>query len=147
VREIRQTQNIPQREELTFSVRCDGATAELLRPMQPYFTQMARATAADLGPKAGAPEVPASRTLAGRTGPLEVHVDVSRFIDKKAERKRLEKDRDSLARQIASIETKLANKNFVEKAPAEVVDQQRAKLDELRSQMASVEAAYAKLRS
>jgi valyl-tRNA synthetase len=74
-----------------------------------------------------------------------VHVDVSRFIDTKAECKRLEKDRENLAKQIASIETKLANKNFVERAPAEVVDQQRAKLDELRGQLASVEAALKKL--
>ncbi|HEY3393752.1 MAG TPA: class I tRNA ligase family protein, partial [Lacipirellulaceae bacterium] len=145
VREIRQTQNIQQREELTFSVRCDGATAGLLRPMQPYFTQMARATAIEVGPNSGAPQVAASRTLAGRHGPIEVHVDVSRFIDTKAERKRLEKERDNLLKQIGSIESKLANKNFVEKAPAEVVDQQRAKLDELRSQLASVEAALKKL--
>jgi valyl-tRNA synthetase len=145
VREIRQTQNIPQREELSFSVRCDRATAELLRPMQPYFAQMARATATDVGANAGAPDVAASRTLAGRTGPLEVHVDVSRFIDKKAECKRLEKDRENLRKQISSIEGKLANKNFVEKAPAEVVDQQRAKLDELRAQLTSVESALMKL--
>jgi valyl-tRNA synthetase len=145
VREIRQTQNIPQREELTFFVRCDEATAELLRPMQPYFTQMARATATELGPSAGAPDVTASRTLAGRTGPLEVHVDVSRFIDTKAEHKRLEKDRENLGKQIGSIESKLANKNFVEKAPRDVVNQQRAKLDELRGQLASIESALAKL--
>jgi valyl-tRNA synthetase len=145
VREIRQTQNIQQREELTFSVRCDNATAELLRPMQPYFTQMARATATELGPNAGVPDVAASRTLAGRHGPMEVHVDVSRFIDTKAERKRLEKERDNLVKQIGSIEGKLANKNFVERAPAEVVDQQRAKLDELRGQLTSIEAALKKL--
>jgi valyl-tRNA synthetase len=145
VREIRQTQNIPQREELTFSVRCDAATAELLRPMQPYFTQMARATAIDIGPHAVAPEVAASRTLAGRHGPMEVHVDVSRFIDTKAERKRLEKERENLTKQIGSIEGKLANKNFVEKAPADLVTQQRAKLDELRGQLTSIGAALKKL--
>jgi valyl-tRNA synthetase len=145
VREIRQTQNIPQREELTFSVRCDAATAELLRPMQPYFTQMARATATDIGPHAVAPEVAASRTLAGRHGPMEVHVDVSRFIDTKAERKRLEKERENLTKQIGSIEGKLTNKNFVEKAPADLVTQQRAKLDELRGQLTSIGAALKKL--
>jgi valyl-tRNA synthetase len=74
-----------------------------------------------------------------------VHVDVSRFIDTKAERKRLEKDRDNIIKQISSIEGKLTNKNFVEKAPADVVDQQRAKLDELRGQLASIASALAKL--
>ena len=54
VREIRQSQNIPQREDLTFTVRCDRATANLLQPMQPYFTQMARSTATAWGPDAHA---------------------------------------------------------------------------------------------
>ena len=44
VREIRNRQNIPFKEELRFSVACDVATAKLLRPMQPYFAQMANAT-------------------------------------------------------------------------------------------------------
>ena len=48
VREIRQSQNIPQ-GRIAFTVRCDGATADLLQPMQPYFTQMAHATATALG--------------------------------------------------------------------------------------------------
>jgi valyl-tRNA synthetase len=89
--------------------------------------------------------VTASRKLAGGTGPLDGNVDVSRFIDKKAQHTRLEKDRENLGKQIGSIESKLANKNFVEKAPRDVVNQQRAKLDELRGQLASIESALAKL--
>jgi valyl-tRNA synthetase len=147
IREIRQTQNIPQREDITFTVRCDIATTELLQPMQPYFTQMARATASAWGPQAEPPVTAASRTLAGQNGPIEVHVDVSRFIDVGAERKRLEKERDNVTKQIASIDSKLANKNFVDRAPAEVVQQQRDKLAELRAQLASLEAAQKKLGS
>ncbi len=107
--------------------------------MQPYFAQMAHATATQFGPAAEAPGVPISFPLTGRHGPMEVHVDVSRFIDVTAERKRLEKDRDNLTKQIASIDAKLGNKGFVDKAPAEVVRQQRDKLEELRGQLASVD--------
>jgi valyl-tRNA synthetase len=145
VREIRQSQNIPQREDLTFAVRCAGATANLLQPMQPYFTQMARATATAWGPDTIAPDVVASRTIAGQQGTIEVHIDVSRFIDVGAERKRLEKDRENIAKQITSINGKLSNKGFVDRAPAEVVRQQRDKLAELRGQLASVELALGKL--
>jgi len=146
-REVRQSQNIAMKEELTFTVRCDDATASLLRPMQPYFTQMARATATECGPNATVPKIAASRTLVGRHGPIEVHVDVSRFIDVAAERKRLEKERDNLAKQISGIDGKLANKAFVAKAPAEVVQQQRDKLAELRRQMDSIASALGKLES
>jgi valyl-tRNA synthetase len=147
VREARQRQNIPFKEELTFTVRCDEPTAKLLTPMQPYFAQMARATAAGIGPKAVPAGVSISLTLAGQGGPIEVHVDVSRFIDVAAEIERLEKERVNCAKQISGIEAKLANKAFVDKAPAEVVQQQRDKLAELRGQLASVEEALAKLRA
>jgi valyl-tRNA synthetase len=145
VREIRQSQNIPQREDISFAVRCSKGTADLLQPMQPYFTQMARATATAWGPDSIAPDVAASRTITGQHGTIEVHVDVSRFIDVGAEKKRLEKDRENIAKQIKSIDGKLSNSGFVDKAPAEVVQQQRDKLAELREQLASVESALRKL--
>jgi valyl-tRNA synthetase len=145
VREARQRQNIPFKEELSFTVRCNEATAKLLEPMQPYFAQMARATAAEFGPAAQPTGVPISITLATQTGPIEVHVDVSRFIDVAAERKRLEKDRDNLAKQIKSIDAKLANKAFVEKAPPAIVQQQEDKREELRGQLSFVESALSTL--
>jgi valyl-tRNA synthetase len=145
VREARQRQNIQFKEELNFTVRCDAATAGLLEPMQPYFNQMARATATQLGPMAEPNGMPISITLVGQNGPIEVHVDVSRFIDVAAERKRLLKEQENTSKQIASIEAKLSNKAFVDKAPPEVVQQQREKLAELRAQLASIEAALKKL--
>src|SRR4029078_12977557 len=66
VREMRQSQNIPQRENMTFTVRCGGPTADLLQPMQPYFTQMARAIATVWGPAATAPDGAATRQIAGQ---------------------------------------------------------------------------------
>jgi valyl-tRNA synthetase len=146
VREIRQRQNIPFTEKLDFSVRCDAGTAKLLEPMQPYFTQMAKATGTAWGPSAAPPNVAASVIISGQSGPLEVHVDVSRFIDVGAERKRLEKQRDDLTKFVKSIDAKLSNAAFVDKAPADVVQQQRDKRAELAAQLESVEAALAKLR-
>jgi valyl-tRNA synthetase len=70
---------------------------------------------------------------------------VSRFIDVRAERKRLEKQRDDAVKFVESIDKKLSNKSFVDKAPAEVVQQQRDKLAELKGQLASVAASLAKL--
>jgi valyl-tRNA synthetase len=145
VRETRQRQNIPFSEELSFTVKCDAQTANLLAAMQPYFSQMAKATGTKWGPTAEPGGVPSSHTLPGARGPLEVHVDVSRFIDVGAERKRLEKQRDELAKFVESIAKKLANKGFVDKAPADVVAQQRAKLTEVEGQLASIATALEKL--
>jgi valyl-tRNA synthetase len=145
VREARQRQNIPFKEELAFVVRCDAATAELLEPMGPYFQQMAHAAMGAIGSAAKSEGGAVSFQLSGQHGPIEVDIDVSRFIDVGAERKRLEKDRDNLVKQIASIEGKLGNKGFVDKAPREVVQQQREKLAELGGQLAKVRASLENL--
>jgi valyl-tRNA synthetase len=138
-------QNIPPREPVDFCVRCDEATAWLLEPMQPYFTQMAKAAATAWGPQATAPEVAASSQLTGARGPIEVHVDVSRFLDVEAEKARLAKQLDQLREHARSLEAKLSNENFVSRAPAAVVQQQRDKLAEVRAQEESVQTALAKL--
>jgi valyl-tRNA synthetase len=106
---------------------------------------MARGNAIKLGPDVSPEGVTASVTLTGQRGPMEVHVDVSRFIDVGAERKRLEKQQVELTKFIAGSDAKLANKAFVDKAPAEVVQQIRDKLSELQKQLASVESALKKL--
>ena len=54
VREIRARQNVAPKKEISFSVRCDAATAELLRPMEPYFLSMAFARAAGWGERPAA---------------------------------------------------------------------------------------------
>jgi valyl-tRNA synthetase len=145
LRETRQQRNIPFSVTLEFTVHCDAATAQRLEPMQPYFAQMAKASGAAFGPSAEVPAMAAPTILSGQSGPLEVYVDVSRFIDVAAERKKLEKDRESAIKFIASIDAKLANAAFVDKAPPEVVQQQRDKRAELTAQLESIDAALNKL--
>jgi valyl-tRNA synthetase len=107
---------------------------------------MAKATGTAWGPSVTPPDVSASATLSGQSGPLEVHVDVSRFIDVEAERKRLEKQLEELTKFVKSIDAKLSNAAFVDKAPADVVQQQRDKRAELAAQLESVETALKKLK-
>ena len=147
VRELRMGQNIPPREPVEFHVRCDAATVKLLEPMQPYFTQMAKATATAWGPDATPPDVAASAQVAGSRGSIDVHLDVSRFIDVDAEKARLAKQLDQLHGFVKAIEAKLANENFVSRAKPEVVQQQRDALLEKQQQIAATEAALAKLKS
>ncbi|WP_442482148.1 valine--tRNA ligase [Aeoliella sp. SH292] len=145
VREIRSRQNITMKEELAFRVTCPAEVAERLAAMQPYFTKMANAKATDMGPKVTPPDVAASIPLAGKLVGMEVHVDVSAYIDVEAEKKRLASECEKLTKYIASIEGKLKNDKFVANAPAEVVDGERAKLAEAQKQLLSNQAALEKL--
>ena len=110
--------------------------------MRPYFAQLAEATCTAVGPQVTPPE----RTVGKSLGEIDVHVDVSAFFDADAERARLAKEIAQFRGFADAIEKKLANENFVSRAPAEVVEQQRAKLAEVRGQTAAAEAALQSLK-
>ncbi|WP_040243009.1 valine--tRNA ligase [Chromohalobacter japonicus] len=61
-------------------------------------------------------------------GDMEVLVPMAGLIDKDAELARLAKEIDKQDKFIGGIEKKLGNEGFISKAPAEVVEKERAKL-------------------
>ncbi|HTU27381.1 MAG TPA: valine--tRNA ligase, partial [Pirellulales bacterium] len=140
LREIRSRQNIPK-AEMRFAVDCQENEAALLRPMETYFATMANARATDWGPK---PTLPAASTSFRFTGG-EVHVDMTGLVDVGAEIARKEKELAEKTKAIASKEKQLANANFVSRAPAEVVEKERAALAVLKEQVESLQAELAAL--
>ncbi len=143
LRDVRSRQNIPPKEKLPFAVRCDQALADLLAPMAPYFSSMAAAEATAWGPHVAPPENAAQFGIAAG----EVFVDLAQFIDVAAELVKNDKELAKLADLIAAKRQKLANANFVDRAPADVVDKERASLDELEQRLARTTAASERLRA
>ena len=76
---------------------------------------------------------------------MEILVPLGSFIDKDAERIKHQKSLQDLDKQIAGIDGKLGNASFIERAPAELVAQQRQKRDELASRRASVQELLSNL--
>jgi len=142
LREVRSRQNLPPKTAIEFSLRCDDAAAALLKPMASYIESMAKARAVAWGPQVTPPQTAASVGLTCG----ELHVDLSGLIDVAAEIARNEKERERLQAFIASKDKKLANANFVDRAPAEVVAAERASLTEAHERLAAVEAALVGLR-
>jgi len=142
IREVRARQNIVPKAAVHFSVRADAATIELLKPMEPYFQSMAGAEATAWGSDTEPPTGAAQFTAAGAT----VFVDLAEHIDVEAEIAKTEKERTKLQGFIAGKEKKLGNENFVARAPEEVVKRERESLEELRSQLASLEKVLAELK-
>ena len=67
-------------------------------------------------------------------------------IDLAAERARLGRDRDRAAAEAEKLEHKLANADFVSRAPEEVVEENRERLDTARAETARLAAALERLR-
>ena len=71
---------------------------------------------------------------------------LSDIIDTEKERARLTSELAKLEESAERIEKKLSNEGFVAKAPAAVVEGERAKLAKLNENIEGVKAALAKLK-
>ena len=79
--------------------------------------------------------LPPMKALAGVSGELEVVLPIEGLVDIASLRSRLEKDLNKAQKEIESLSGRLANKNFVGKAPKEVVEECRANLKESEAQV------------
>ncbi len=141
LREIRSRQNLPPKAELSFQLQTTPEIIELLKPMEGFFKALAGANIATWDVQAAKPDMAAQLNADG----MEVIVDLGQFIDVGAEKIRLEKLRDGQVKQIEGKRSKLGNASFVERAPAEVVEKERASLVELEQQLSSTLASLEKL--
>jgi valyl-tRNA synthetase len=76
---------------------------------------------------------------------FEVRVGLAGAIDVKAELARIDKDIARLEQELAGVDRKLANPSFVQKAPPEVVEKDRARAGALRENRGKLEAHRAML--
>jgi valyl-tRNA synthetase len=143
LREIRSRQNIPPKTPIRFALRTSDEIVELLRPMAAAIQSMANAEATAWGSDVESP--PTCARLALTAG--EVLVDLAGLIDKDAEIARNEKERERLTGFVQGKRAKLANANFVDRAPAEVVQKERESLVEAEQKIAALEATLAALRA
>lgn len=68
----------------------------------------------------------------------ELVIPMESLVDPKEEKERLEKEKHHLEQEIQRVVSKLANKGFVDKAPAKVVEEEKAKEAKYRAMYDSV---------
>ena len=68
------------------------------------------------------------------------------IVDTIAEKKRLEKEIGKLRNGVDGIKTKLENQDFVDRAPAEVIDRERERLRGLERELKTAEEALVSIR-
>lgn len=122
-------------------VCCDAATAALLERGSAAIHRLGQVDAATFSADAAKPAQSLSKILTG----IEVYVPIAGLADLDIERKRLTKERDELAAHLTRLEGKLSNEGFVAKAKPEVVEAERARLEELRAKRATIERNLAEL--
>ncbi|TBV05913.1 valine--tRNA ligase [Phytopseudomonas dryadis] len=127
VRQIRGEMKISMAKRIDIIVA--NASAEDLRRLDdnaPLLNKLAKLESVRV--LEASEEAPMSATAL--VGEMQVLVPMAGLIDKEAELARLDKEIQRLQGEVARVGGKLANPGFVAKAPAEVLDKERAKLAE-----------------
>jgi len=76
----------------------------------------------------------------------EVFIPMSSMVDLAAERLRLEKEAGQSQGEITRLETRLADDNFLAKAPAAVIEKERLKLAEAKDRLARLQDQINKIK-
>ncbi len=133
IREIRSQHNAAPSTKLEAAAAAEGRQASLLERNKHLVARLAGLESLEVAAQIHRGKATASSVL----GDLEIFVH--NIIDAEAERRRLEKQKQTLIKGIKPIEGKLANENFLTKAKPEVVESSRQRLAELKDQLAAVE--------
>ena len=132
VRNRRSEMNVPPSKKAHIYVATEEP--KLFEENLPLMERLAYASGVTLGT---AFDMPGAVTMVTRKAKLYIPMD--ELVDKAAERARLQKERDSVEKQLMQCENKLGNETFLSKAPANVVEGVRSNADSLRKKLALID--------
>ena len=138
IRTRRAEMNVPPSRRAKLML--DTKTPEIFDGTEPFFRRLASASEVELTD--GTPDGSVVRII---TGSATVYIPLGELVDLEAERARLTKELEKNAAEIKRLEGKLSNEGFIAKAPAAVIDGEKAKLARAHEIRASLEAAIAEL--
>ncbi|MVW75113.1 valine--tRNA ligase [Pseudomonas xionganensis] len=135
VRQIRGEMKISMAKRIDIIVQNAGSEdLRRLADFEPLLSKLAKLESVRV--LAAGEEAPMSATAL--VGEMQVLVPMAGLIDKDAELARLDKEIGRLQGEVQRVGGKLANQGFVAKAPAEVLDKERAKLAEAEQALAKM---------
>ncbi|MDQ0188299.1 valine--tRNA ligase [Alicyclobacillus cycloheptanicus] len=142
LRNLRAEMNVPPSRPIEVVARTvDAETTALFRSAEAYLKRFGNIERLEIGTGLATPEMAVTAVVTG----AELLVPLAGLIDVAAERDRLHKERTKLEAEVARLDKKLGNPQFVAKAPAEVVETERAKLADYQSKLATVQERIALL--
>ena len=128
VRSIKAEMNIPLTRKVDLHIRVvDNKKENVLKENLPYIKNLAHVNLILLGDTIEKPEYSATGVLED----MEIFVPLQNVIDVEAEVKRLEQKLAKIEKELTLTNKKLNNTDFIEKAPREVINKEKEKLEEL----------------
>ena len=140
VRDLRAQHGAPARKPLEAAVRAPEQVASRLRRHREHLLAQAALAAVEIGPDVEPPAASTARV----EGEMEIYL--SGLVDRAAEAERLTAQLGELEERAAATRARLANEQFVTRAPAAVVEGERTKLAQLTDEIDRVTRRLSDLR-
>jgi valyl-tRNA synthetase len=141
LRTLRAERNVPEKAKVRPVFVATGPVADALRMGLEHIRSLGNAESVEVVGECERPAGAATAVL----GDAEIVLPLEGLIDTEAEAGRLRKQKADLEKQIGGLVARLGNEQFVTRANPEVVAAQRAKLEEMRGQLETVEGLLAAL--
>ncbi len=135
IRNIRAEAEAAPSKKLTAAILASGEDLENIKAGERYIKALGNITAIDfISDKSEVPEEVMSAVMTG----AEIYIPLDELLDYKAEFERLTKEKARLEGEVKRGKGMLANENFVKKAPAAKIEQEREKLANYEDMLAKV---------
>jgi valyl-tRNA synthetase len=138
VRTIRSEMGVPPSSKADVIIRTNDGEAEFIASNQIIISDLARVENLNHGSDLERP--PHSAAIVVEK--MELFIPLEGLIDLDKERHRLSNEIDRLQLRLSKISAKLHNDNFVKKAPAEVVENEKKKLSDMTLTLEKLQQNY-----
>jgi valyl-tRNA synthetase len=128
LRNIRSAFKIPNLTRLQPHIKASVAQAKMLEQYQTYIVSMANISEMVIDQDMVRPAMSATAVLEQ----MEIYVPLAGLIDVELERTRLRRDLKKIEDDVVKLEVKLARRDFLDKAPEEIIEKEQAKYQGLR---------------
>jgi valyl-tRNA synthetase len=126
VRSIRGEMNVPPSKETELHVKsAEQSKIEAVKKFGVYLARLAKISDIVIGSETPRPAFSASAIVNN----MEIYIPLQNIIDLDIERNRITKEITRLEKAAAAIEKKLLNEQFLARAPKEIVEKEKEKLE------------------
>ena len=136
IRNIRSEMDIPPSTRIKVYIKTiDSSDSERIDSAREYISKLCRTSEINVGINLSKPKASAT----GIVRNMELFVPLEGILDFEEEKKRLEKKINKLEKDFSVLERKLKNEDFIKNAPAEVVEKDKEKHNELIKEKIKIE--------
>lgn len=144
IRNVRAEVNVPMSKKVELIVKPSGeAEAKILNANTVFIERFCGTSTLTISSELSAPDKAMTAIVTG----AELFLPLAGLIDIEKEIARLDKEVEHLNKEVERIEKKLSNEGFVAKAPAKVIEEERAKMEDYAQKREKVQARIAELNS